>query len=171
MSRIRGLTPEMERLVTPQIKRQAFWYALKASLWETTPTLVLSIYVSSLLYGKILARPASALTTVERGALFAAVLGVAAVAAVLKGKNALTYGVTELGFAMAVTWALVSSQLRAEPVANGLALLAAVYLTSRAFLNIADGFRQQAAGIAEVERLHRANESAKVQNAAATDVP
>jgi hypothetical protein len=44
----------------------------------------------------------------------------------------------------------------AEPVANGLALMAAVYLTTRAFLNIVDGVRRQAAEMVKVENIIRA---------------
>jgi hypothetical protein len=112
--------------------------------------MALSCYATSVVYGKILTRPAVALTSFERVSLVGAVLLAAAFAATLKSKNAIVYGHCELGFALAVTWALVSSQMRAEPVANGLALMAAVYLTSRAFLNIVDAFRQQAAARARV---------------------
>ena len=135
------LTPEMKRLITPELKRKALWEAATDTWWKSAPILLLSFYATSVVYGKILTRPASALTMVQRGSLFAAVLTAAAFAATLKNKSAITYGFTELGFAMAVTWAFVSSQMRAEPVAHGLALMGATYLTSRAFLNIVDGAR------------------------------
>lgn len=125
-----------------KVEWESLRYALKGTIWELGPAFLFSLVVGYASSGALAFDPAL-MTLPFRIGLVAAVLAAGVFLTALKHYDHLTYGITELGFATTLTWRVVSVQLGSDSYSNGLALLAAAYLTTRGCQNTFEGGKKR----------------------------
>lgn len=118
--------------------------AIGDTWWELSPAWIGGALFGWLAALQVFSLGSERLSTLAKTSLVLGVLCLGGFLAAVKKRNLLSYGMSELGFAMGVSWAFVATQMGADPTTNMLALVGSVFLVASAFENMLEGARQQA---------------------------